>query len=604
MSEAEQEAFSSDDHEFEDNGEGEDNPQTKRRRNRVAIKENWPREITTSKRQHGEAYIGYKQNEDGNKVSHDVPRPERIMGPRCTSKYCKKSTKRNCNDLEDSDRKKLNNMFWDDMTWDQKKIYIVSLVDKHATKSKCVEDSRRTLSLMYFLYINGKIQQVCKSFFLSTLSLNEWMVLNWVKESDLGIIPAKHIRNKRRALVRPPSKLKEFNEKRQQFLRKFFDDLPKMESHYCRHQTDKLYFQPDFESLAQLYECYVQVCRENNEKPLSDCSFSNLFHSSNLSLYQPKKDRCDLCVSYEAGNIGEEEFKNHIKAKERARKEKFKDKQNAAGKAHALLMDVQAVKLLPVSNCNSYYFKSKLKMHNFTMFEMITTECMNYWWHEGEGGVVASMFVSCIIKHLETYCRDKLPVILWSDGCTYQNRNQVWSNALLDYAIRTGKDVIQKFLVKGHTQMEVNNVHMLIEKKLKKKLINLPDQYVSMTKKARRSKPLKAVLLTHKDFKNFDDSALYYYPGIRPGTKAGDPTVYDIRSLHYSPTGHISYTLDFDEKPKPLPGKRTTPTSSYLQVKPYYTERPKITQQKYNDLQDLKRMLPEKVHDFYDNLNH
>lgn len=604
MSEAEQEAFSSDDHEFEDNGEDEDSPHAKRRRNRVAIKENWPREITKLKRQHGEAYIGYKIDADG-KVLHDVPRPERIIGPRCTSKLCKKSSNRHCNDLVEKERERLNDMFWDDMTWDQKKIFIVSLVQKCATNSKCVADSRRTLSLKYFLHINGERQQVCKSFFLSTYSLKEWMVLNWVKESDLGIIPAKEILNKRRALVRPPSKLKEFNENRQQFLSKFFNDLPKMESHYCRHQTDKLYLQPDFESLAQLYDCYVQVCQENNEKPLSDCFFSNLFHSSKLSLFQLKKDRCDLCVSYEAGNIAEEEFKSHIKAKEQARKEKDKDKRKAAaGKIHSFLMDVQGVKLVPVSNCNSYYFKSKLKMHNFTMFEMITTECMNYWWHEGEGGVLASMFVSCIIKHLETYCRDKLPVVLWSDGCTYQNRNQVLSNALLDYAIRTGKDVTQKFLIKGHTQMEVDNVHMLIEKKLKKKLINLPGQYVSITKTARRSKPLKAVELTHKDFKNFDDSALFYYPGIRPGTKSGDPTVYDIRSLHYSPAGHISYTLDFDQKPKPLPGKRTVPKSSYLRIKPYYTEQPKITQRKYNDLQDLKRMLPKKVWNFYDNLSH
>lgn len=72
VSEADQVAFSSDDHELEDNGEGEDSQHAKRRRNRIAIKENWPQEITKLQRQHEEAYFEYKMDVDGCKTIFKV----------------------------------------------------------------------------------------------------------------------------------------------------------------------------------------------------------------------------------------------------------------------------------------------------------------------------------------------------------------------------------------------------------------------------------------------------------------------------------------------------------------------------------------------------
>ena len=58
-------------------------------------------------------------------------------------------------------------------------------------------------------------------------------------------------------------------------------------------------------------------------------------------------------------------------------------------------------------------------------------------------------------------------VIIWSDGCTYQNRNSTLSSAIL-HTLHGGqkpnlKEVHQKYLTRGHTQMEVDSIHAATE---------------------------------------------------------------------------------------------------------------------------------------------
>lgn len=80
------------------------------------------------------------------------------------------------------------------MSWDQKKIFIVGLVDSGVTVRKYVQDSRRSASLKYFLKIDNQRKQVCKAFFLSIFGLNEGMVNKWITSSTDGVIPAKNIK--------------------------------------------------------------------------------------------------------------------------------------------------------------------------------------------------------------------------------------------------------------------------------------------------------------------------------------------------------------------------------------------------------------------------
>lgn len=81
----------------------------------------------------------------------------------------------------------------------------------------------------------------------------------------------------------------------------------------------------------------------------------------------------------------------------------------------------------------------------------------------------ASVFVSIVICHLYCLIDKKKPIILYSDGFCYQNRNRIMANALLHFSIKYQLVIEQKYTIKGHTQMTCDSAYCLIERKLKGK---------------------------------------------------------------------------------------------------------------------------------------
>lgn len=116
--------------------------------------------------------------------------------------------------------------------------------------------------------------------------------------------------------------------------------------------------------------------------------------------------------------------------------------------------------LSPSLKASALYYKTKLKVHNFTIYNLKTNDALCYLWDESEGGLDSDEFSSIIIHFIDTEV-DKTKydnVILYSDGCTYQNRNCTLANALLLVANKTGLTITQKYLEKGHTQMECDSI--------------------------------------------------------------------------------------------------------------------------------------------------
>lgn len=155
-----------------------------------------------------------------------------------------------------------------------------------------------------------------------------------------------------------------------------------------------------------------------------------------------------------------------------------------------LTMDLQAVKVSPNVNASAIFFKTKLCCYNFTVFNLESHEVVCYWFTEVDSDLQASTFTSIVLEHLEKYCvSKKVPIVIYSDGCTYQNRNNILANALLNFSMKHDVEIFQIFLERGHTQMECDSVHALIERKLKGKDIYLPTDYVRATMEARK-KPI------------------------------------------------------------------------------------------------------------------
>ncbi|XP_063219190.1 uncharacterized protein LOC134529234 [Bacillus rossius redtenbacheri] len=384
-------------------------------------------------------------------------------------------------------------------------------------------------------------------------------------------------------------------------LHQFFNSLPKLPSHYGRINTSKLFLEQNIDSLTQLYNLYCEKIQNYNGKPVSRIKFSSVFHELNLSLYTLQKDQCDVCAKHEVGNISEEDWIQHQNRKDRARKEKEDDKEISAQQQYSvLIMDLQAVKVAPCIQASAFYYKTKLTCHNFTVYNITSNHYTCYWFSEVDTDLSASTFAILIIDYLKCHCANEKQMIIYSDGCNYQNRNFILGNALLDHAIKSGQTIIQKFLERSHTQMECDSVHSTIERKLKKRPIHLPSNYVTITKQARKKPfPYEAKWMDFDAFTDYSAKSLQRLHSLRPEQRK----VTDIRCLRYSPDGCIEFKINFHEDLQVLP-QRCKVITSPVQWPSMHTEPRKISSQKYSHLQQLKPVLPRDYHAFYDSLPH
>lgn len=271
-----------------------------------------------------------------------------------------------------------------------------------------------------------------------------------------------------------------------------------------------------------------------------------------------------------------------------------------------MTMDLEAVLLAPRLNASAIYYKTKLACHNFTIYDLATKDVAVYFWHEAEGDLCASSFASCLTHYIKQLPTDVTEIILYSDGCSYQNRNAILSNALLCLAKERNVTITQKYLTKGHTQMECDSVHSTVENMLRSKPVYSPFTYVEIMKAARPHQRYTVQYLTHDFFLDF--SQLVYYSSIRPGTKTGDPVVTDVVCLKYSSNGTAQYKLKFSDEFNDLPRRVTRRSNKCAAGNPVWPSLHKgplpIKGSKYQHLQELKAVIPNDFHGFYDSLPH
>lgn len=580
----------------------------------------WDVNVHKRLRMIGKRYVGYKRVKVGDKVlvqRSEKEHEERKIGPMCNSKVCQANVKRKCTEITEDIRKRIFNKFWP-MTWKEKQIYICDHVQKCEIQQKTIKDnskkSRRSASYKYCLSpANGELKPVCKIMFLNTLGLKEWMVRNWVENdepvSESGKLVDQNVSEVEDGNDLPQltitgskrNKEKQVSEKKK-VVSEWLDTLAVVPSHYCRKSSSKMYLEPLWDSKADLYRSFNEYCI-NNEKPAGTLTtFMEVFDEKNLSIFVPKKDQCDTCYAFRAGNISEQEYNNHIKEKDSARREKDMDKEKALkGEIHCLSADVESVKLTPMTKASAMYYKTKLCSHNYSVYNLANRHCKCYWFTEVDGDLSANSFASCLLDYLKEHClTPRLPIVVYTDGCTNQNRNQFVSNALLHFAVQNDIEVTQKYLIKGHTQMEGDSVHARIESKIKGKDIYLPYEYVRYTKEARQNPfPYDAIDLKHDFFKDF--SNINYYDSVRPGRKKGDPCVVDVHCFRYTSNGKIQYKLSFSEDFRDLP-RRPNKVAKDLLPSQLFKSRIPIQYTKWKHLQDLKCVIPQDFHYFYDSL--
>lgn len=170
--------------------------------------------------------------------------------------------------------------------------------------------------------------------------------------------------------------------------------------------------------------------------------------------------------------------------------------------------DLQQVIYLPISNDGAVFYKRRLGVYNFTIYDIVSRDCFCYTWCEADSKRGASEISSAVYLLLsKNYDKRGYELVrLFADGCSGQNKNTVMASTLL-YIINNSrhiKEISLKFFAPNHGQNEGDSAHSAISYALKHAgEIFIPSQLYPVFRLARRKQPYEVHPLKFKDFFNF-----------------------------------------------------------------------------------------------------
>jgi len=244
--------------------------------------------------------------------------------------------------------------------------------------------------------------------------------------------------------------------------------VPKVLPHYCRKNTQKQYLSPEL-NIKQTYRLYRDdycVCMKIS--PVKEHKYRHVFtHEFNLRCFPPNKDQCSLCNSYYEAT-GEDpllakKLEDHKQRKKESMEEKANDEQRASkdNTFAAVSFDLEAVLVTPHAGDAQIYYKCKLAVYNFTLYETASHQGYCYVWDEMEGGRGSNEIASALMDYLKNLLPTITHVATFSDTCSGQNRNVYIAAAML-FAIQTIPNlhvVDMKFMECGHSYLEADSMH-------------------------------------------------------------------------------------------------------------------------------------------------
>ncbi|CAG9768645.1 unnamed protein product [Ceutorhynchus assimilis] len=372
-------------------------------------------------------------------------------------------------------------------------------------------DSRRKNSRLYVLTVNNNQIMVCKRFFFNTLGIPERTFRTaFSKITATGTIE-KEMRGGRQRSVAVKNKERENRNE----IEAHIDRYPRVESHFCRSSTSRMYLHPDL-SLKKIYKMFVeeQESKKNTNIP-SLTTYRRIFKAKNLSFLRPKKDQCSLCLSFKEGDAAIKEdlkdrYEKHILEKQLVRQKKSESKEKAKTDSDILcaVFDLQQVIYLPISQESAIFYKSRMSVFNFTFYNVATRECYCFVWDETNGKRGSTEIATCLFRAIGQYVGKGVHTIeLFCDGCYGQNKNSVVASMLL-YSLakyNTIKNITLKFFETNHGQNEGDSAHSAIGYALAHSGdLFVPSQLYPVIRGARtQPKPYTVIPMSFGDFLDF-----------------------------------------------------------------------------------------------------
>lgn len=511
----------------------------------------------------------------------------------------------------------INATFWGIGDYSKRSLYLASLISVTKKKSarakqEGVVNKNRQFSHEYKVIIDGTDVPVCKKCLRCVLNVTNKAIEVAARKKLASSSGA--IEDDQRGAGTPDNAL---SAERLQEVVDHINSFPKYESHYSRNKTDKLFLSSDLD-MARMYDLY----KEKVLNPVSRWIYEREFHKLGLSTKPTHADTCKTCdklnvdITYaqneelRAGYVREREL-HHRKA-DKAYKEMQEDIRLSKNddSIRVIAFDLQQCLPTPALTTGMVYYKRQLWTYNLTIHDCTTGQSTNFMWHEGIASRGANQIGSCLVDYIKNLPEKVKRLIAYSDTCGGQNKNSFVMAAFL-YALQEKhslEEIHHKFLLSGHTHMQCDTDHSVIERKKKRALnINVPRDYYNLVRSC--GKRFTVIVMDRK--KHYDFKPLFSQNGALVKRKKNTqghnfewrPTVW-LMYTQNSP-GKVMYknTLDrgvefwcLDVRRRPQDGVPN------LQVNLAYNGPNPINPKKKKDLLELLDFIDPDCHDFYRNL--
>ena len=546
----------------------------------------WKKTVRRQKRSHGEEYVSRA----------GITKPAKKVD---RSKNCSQCLFKCTSNISPEEQDSLCTAFWRLGSEGQQHYYKHTIVLSDANRdARTNYVGKKTVARSYYVSVEGKERtRVCKKFYETSHAISHSQINTFFKnigpDGNPGSRPTSTPANKTADDCR-------------NLVREHINSIPRIESHYCRSTTKREYVEQSLNK-AKLYRLYKEwVVSTRSATPVSEYVYGQIFdYEFNISFHKPKKDICDKCAEYDVKiktNILTDEervrMNCHHEQKTQTREQRKRDTLNQDTSTVMVSFDMENVFALPRTNVSSAFYKRKLNVYNMTARVYQTKKAYCAIWSEEICGRTGNDIASTVHYLLQQVIKDNPTcetLILWSDSCVPQNRNQMMS-ASLQMLLQEQEclvQVIHRYCEPGHSSIQdVDNLHSIIERSLGQLEIMSP---ISLIRHLTTLKPngieMHVHLMRPDEFRHYSDfSSQGTYSHIRYSeakeltyTKAAINKIGIKKSFaEESTTFHQVYKLvklrnSNGYKPIPTP-KSTTKVCG-------------VSKAKYNDIQSLIRFM-------------
>ncbi|KAK3916904.1 Signal recognition particle receptor subunit alpha-like protein, partial [Frankliniella fusca] len=468
----------------------------------------------------------------------------------------------------------------------------------------------RVFTVRYFACVKGLNTEVCKECFMKIYQVSK-KVIEVIIGRKIGNTGGVQVNDRR------GESSQTLAEERLQAVIAHINSFPRYKSHYARNKTNNE-FLPSNLTVKIMYDEYVKKC-DKAEDTVSRWTYEREFHKLGLKIKPLKIDTCHTCDTLQMAvknskseielNLKKSlQEEHHLKAQE-AIDVKKKDKLRAKSEETVETVAFDLQQCLPTPNLPSsiVFYLRQLWVYNLTIHIMPSDQSLHNMWHEGEGGRGANQVGSALYRFIINLPDEVEHLILWSDTCGGQNKNEVINTALMTALNqkKTLKTIDQKFLVPGHTHLECDSDHAVIEERKKRsKEIHIPRDWYNLVRGA--SKKFSVHLLGRDQFNFKDlltgrDSPLVKRKVSTSKDKFVWKNVVWLQHRRNLPLGIVAFKTSFSDEDdfSYLDMRRRKNSSVELSPKAAYAGPNKISIKKKKDLLSMLHLVDPDCHAFY-----